>query len=299
MSGDHIKHDEVLAAKIDEEWEKQDSVANGLNEQGAEDFFTGEKNNFPDLKSAFVEKKKCVCCMDEGTAHMKMEGKLCMAGSGILYPASSYEERLQKVAKIYIKKEIRNITSHDGCGAAGIAWKALKDGERKDLNVKGINTPDEYGKKWAEDLKETINEILRKENKGSVVRHDHIAGKEMVRPEEFHNARTVWFDCTGKFDPAKLGERIPKGFVIDDSEDAKYDNTKDSQEYPFVELAVAIQIALGDHGLNDKFSKSPFTIVVVAPSAEVLEDMKKEITSRLPADKKDKIKVDGFVEPEK
>src|SRR3989339_1169649 len=177
MSGDHIKYDEALAVEMNEEWEKQDSAASGLVNQGAEDFFTGEKNKFPDLKKAFIEKKKYVCCMDEGTAHMKMEGKLCMAGSGILYPASSYEDRLQKVAEIYIRKEINNITSHDGCGAADIAWKALKDSERKKLSVQGIKTPDYDGKKWAEDLKETVNMILRKEMKKSIVWHDHITEK--------------------------------------------------------------------------------------------------------------------------
>ena len=79
-------------------WEAELESHRQLAKDGAKEFFAKE---FPDLKHAFLEHLETVCCMDEGTAHKDLSGeaKFTLAGSGILYPAASEEERLQKVVE--------------------------------------------------------------------------------------------------------------------------------------------------------------------------------------------------------
>lgn len=268
-----------------EEWSKQQSLMDRLISQGADKFLDIE--TIPNLDSSFVGQKKCVCCMDEGTADMNGDTKLAMAGTGILYPASSWKERLDRVANLYIQHGIEVVTSHDGCGAAGIAWK--KDGG---LEGTGINTSDEYGKKWVNELQIEINEKLRADSStNKSVDSQHILSDDMVRPAQFHNARVTWFDATSKFNPHVLGDQVPKGFLIDYKVSAD-DSEKD---YPFAELQVAINIALGDHGFGKRFStENPFTIVVISNSQVELDEIKDRIQQMISV-YNGVVKVDGKI----
>ena len=211
-----------------------------MTDSGAEEFFGPE--NMPELPQAFLEGKSCCCCIDEGAVHRdSQEDNFFLAGSGILFPADSYDERLMVVAELLLKKEVKTISSHDGCGAGGIAWdKRLTEEERNKLIQEGIKDADEYAKKWAKDLQAKMNEL--KSDEVDEVGYEHILAKDMSRRSEFHNARVTYFDLTGKFNPRKLGDKVPYGFVVDYGDVVGDTNKDDIKEYPFTELGVTYLI---------------------------------------------------------
>lgn len=262
-------HSKELEAKMQTEWNKQDVLMSEIYTNGAADFLVKVG-----VEEAKVESHETVCCMDEGTAHIADgENKFAMAGSGILYPAGSWSERLDKVADLYIKLKVKKVTSHDGCGAAGIAWK--KDGGKEGT---GCETADEYGRKWVAELQEVINAKLKVSGAGEV-KVANVGSKEMVRPPEFHNARVVWFDGVGNFNPHKLGDKIPKGLLIEYGLLTENAKTDEESNYPFAELQVAIDITLGSHGLGNKFTgESPLLIVVLAKDATQMSVIREKVS---------------------
>ena len=69
------------------------------------------------------------------------------------------------------------------------------------------------------------------------------------------------------------------------------------KNYPFSELRVAIDIAFGGHGFNNRFiSDNPFVIIIPSNSQEELEKVKASVQLMVnESNYKDRIKVDGFV----
>lgn len=249
-----------------------------LTKEGAQEYF---KKEFPDLNRAFLQKLKAVVCMDEGCAHKDYggEAKFCLAGSGILFPAGSEEERVKKVAELLASVGVTDVTSHEGCGAAGLAYK---------MDFPSAHpTPEQiedYARDWARKVAEELGRMGHEES------YNHILAEEMERPAEFHNARVVYFDGVGGFNPNKeVG--LPMGFVIS----RKFVPA----EYAAEELKVAANIAFGNHGFGDLFSSDlPFTVIAMASSQEELELLKKEAESALNENKNyqdKKIKIDGIV----
>lgn len=198
------EHENEHPELFEHEWMAGNNV-NSLKEQGAASFYS--KENMPDIDRAFSKNKDTVVCMDEGCACMKFEedeSVMGFAGSGILYPAKNWQERVERVAELLHQKGLKTITSHDGCGAAGIAYK--RDGGKEGT---GFDSSDEYGKKWSKDLTQVLRSLC---DKGENIGYRHIDSKEMVRPESFHNARAVYLDATGEFNPGRL-EKTPQRFL--------------------------------------------------------------------------------------
>ena len=294
MDGHNTEEDKRIEILKDKQWEAQDDLMIELNDSGAQEFFSLEK--ISELSSAFLEEKEHCRCIDEGTVHMNnQKDSLFIAGSGILFPAGSYDERLVKVAKLFLKQEVQTVTSHEGCGAAGIAWNTLTESEKAELQQEGVNDSDQYGKKWSMDLQAKMNEL--KDDNMKDIKHEYIFNREMSRSKEFHNARTVYFDLTGEFNPGKLGDVVPKGFVVDYGDVVSSNEDNEVQNYPFAELRVTFSIAFGDHGFGNRFTKdNPFIVVIISSSEKELEVIKERIESKeLPEEHKDNIKVDGFV----
>jgi len=262
-------------------FEAEDADMEKLYELGAEVFFERE---FPDIKRAFSEKQKLVVCIDEGTAHKDINGedKFCLAGSGILYPATDENDRLEKVAKLLIERGVTDISSHGGCGAAGIAYKRdFPDAEPRENLAEKIEN---CAKEWSDKLASKIREL------NHPAERTHILAEDMERPVEFHNARVAYFDGVGGFNPSKeVG--LPMGFVIE--------RAYLPPEYAAEELRVAVNIAFGHHGFGEMFtSAEPFVIIVFAKNEEELNNFKNEISSALAGDKNfvaDKVKIDGVV----
>lgn len=260
-------------------WEAENDEIKTLLNDGVEKYF---KTEFPDLKNAFTNDLQCVICMDEGTAHKDYggENKFCLAGSGILFPAGSEEERITKTAKMFVDLGITEVTSHEGCGAAGLAYKRDFPG-----TTPTAEQIENYAKNWSKMVSEEMGRL------GHVENYNHIPAEEMERPAEFHVARVVYYDNIGGFNPNKeIG--LPMGFVIE----RKYVPVEYAQE----ELKVAVDIAFGHHGFGaERFFKDlPFVIIPMSDSQAGLEELKKEITSVLSENsfyKEEKIKVDGVV----
>jgi hypothetical protein len=253
-----------------------------LNQEGAKTYFERE---FPDLKHSFCRELTCVVCMDEGTAHMDIdgEGKFCMAGSGILYPAANEEERVIKVADIFIERGIKHLTSHDGCGAAEKAYRAANNLSKDDKVDKDVVSA--YAKEWVR----KVSEEMGRRGHGAEV--SHIVSGQMLRPEGLHTARVVYYDGVGGFNPNKeVG--LPMGFVSE----RKFL----SAAYIASELNVAVEIAFSSHGLNNEFDspEHPFIIVVFANNAAELSSLKEEVAGVLEDNehyKAGKVKIDGMV----
>lgn len=239
------------------------------------------RSQFPDLKKAFVKEMAVAVCMDEGCAHKDYngEGKLAVAGSGILLPAKSEEERVQIAARLFNELGIKNITSHEGCGAVGLAYKRDFPGSNPSKEEL-----EEYGKAWTKKVTAEMDRMKCE------ARFDHIAAEEMVRPAEFHNARVVYFDGVGGFNPNHEAD-LPMGFVVS--------RRFLPGEYAAEELKVAISIAFGHHGFGELFTMEiPFIIIPLAGSEEELEKLKNEIEEALQGNEhfqNKKIKIDGLV----
>lgn len=252
-----------------------------LSELGAAEYF---KREFPDLPHAFSDRQKCVCCMDEGTAHKDINGemKFAIGGSGILYPANNESERLEKVAKILIERGVTNITSHGGCGAAGLAYR--RDFPDVNAHENLAEKIEDYAKAWSDKLADKIREL------GHAAERTRILAEDMERPVEFHNARVVYFDGVGGFNPNKeIG--LPMGFVIE--------RAYLPAEYSAEELKIAANIAFGHHGFGELFSQdNPFVIIAMARTAGEADNLKKEIADTLAENenyKNGKIMIDGIV----
>lgn len=256
-------------------WDRVKKQSELLKEIGAVKYFA---DNFPDLKDDFVDKKEAVVCMDEGCAHKdyKGEGKLSLAGSGILLPASSEIERVQIAARLFSELGIKNVTSHEGCGAVGLAFKR----DFPDQNP----TPDQlksYGAEWTKKVVDPMKEMGRDANT------DFISAQEMERPAEFHDAQVVYFDGVGGFNPNKES-KLPKGFVVS----RKFL----PGEYAVEELKVAVGIAFGKHGLAKFNAETPFVVVVMADNAKSLADLQQEVSGGLEGNHNfSNIKIDGLV----
>ena len=223
--------------QINTSFQKQQKIVEKITGNGIQSYY---ENLDPKLKKeAFREPKEMVvACIDEGCTHHahKAEGPILnLAGSGILYPVEHTVDLLKD-------KDIAVITSHDGCGAASIAGK------------------DPYT--YTAEVVRLVNEY-RAEKGMSLVKHEHIPAENMTRSELFHEATAIYynfgenlFDAT-RVQDADGNELLPKGFTID--------RGHFSEENSLKELGVSIDIAFGDHGFGERFTKEqPLVIVFVA-----------------------------------
>jgi len=154
-------------------------------------------------------------------------GGLRLAGSGIL---------CQDDAEAALAGKVDGVYSHEECGAAALYARqsGLDSGKS-----------DQYGIEWAQELAQRLG----------VPYKGHIGIGEMSRPSGLHIAQVTYYDGSGCFDPSRL-EDLPPGFVISRS--------LLEAEYAKQELAVSVNIALGSHGLGERFTpQRPFIIVPI------------------------------------
>ncbi len=214
-----------------------------------------------DAGSAFVLFDRCVRCIDEGTP-----GGIHLAGSGILLKEEEAMGALERA-------EAGGIFSHEGCGAAKLFARRNNLDEAR---------ADEYGREWAEKLARSFG----------VPYKGHIALHELERPADMHIARVVYYDGTGTLgNPERAG--LPKGFVIS----RRYTDAR----YAAEEAAVAVSIALGEHGFGERITAdTPLVIIPVADAHNPdfsLPRLKEEIRN-IEEGRGKRVVVDGFVAPE-
>lgn len=242
-------------------WEKQGEILKKIKEQGGIANYIKTVSNIAD---AFKGNDLTVCCIDEGTPY----GCIRFAGSLILN-----QDKAEKFIPLLKNVGVMGVYSHTGCGAAQFYAKQ---------NNLDVDKADEYGIDWAKKLAEMIGVSY----KG----HIGIQGTEpMKRPKEFHIARVIYYDGTGRFNPDKVKD-LPSGFVIS----RRYHLDAGSA---LNEVKIAISIATGNHGLGDLINKtSPIIIILIGDDNDKnfsINKMKFEIGEIL-EEYKDKVVVDGF-----
>lgn len=194
---------------------------------GGDDLLKGKTfqalfEGLPNRLQAFQLKDTNLRCIDEGCP-----GGLHMAGSGCLYERAAED----------LKGKITGIWTHESCGAAKLYVESKKI-DTKDPD----SVADAEAKKLADKL--------------GVPYHGRIPLSEMKRPPTLHDARVIYYDGTGKWEPTQV-PGLPKGFMISRK-------LISDPGYAKAEVEVAIGIAMGDHGLGHQFTgKSPLYICCV------------------------------------
>ncbi|MBI5793791.1 hypothetical protein HZA87_01750 [Candidatus Uhrbacteria bacterium] len=219
-----VEHESHSVQK-EHEWLRQQEVISKILDHGMEAYV----DQIPDLEQAFDSNEHTLCCMDEGVAL----GDLRSAGSGILTQGA---ERAAFIAKLKAAG-VKDIMSHEGCGAAGLY---------RDRHGITDKTVDEV----AIEQTQKIARELGVPYKGHVT--------ELDRPKEFHNARVVYVDGTGRFNPSRV-PGLPQGFVVS----ARFM----TPEQALSEVQLAIHIAFGEHGFGGKFTQDdPLVVVAIGDS---------------------------------
>lgn len=251
---EEIKHHDLHQKEKGKFFNEQQSLFEKIYKNGFSDYVKDLEN----LELAFSSKDHCVCCIDEGTPN----GPYHSAGSGIL-------GKEEEVLEDFKKAGVTEITSHDGCGAAGLYTKA---------HELDLAKADEYGKEWSKKIAAKLG-----------VPYRHISSGEMSRPKEFHIARVAYYDGTGKFDYSKVKE-LPAGFIIS--------RVIQTSGKSVSEATLAFNIAIGDHGMGQLINKeNPFVIVAIGKNTEDLLKLMNELEEVKRATH-DQVKIDGFIAPE-
>ncbi len=259
-----------VKSKIDRGWDesRQNEVIKGLNEGGD---LQKIMESFPGFKESFSKPLDTIDCSD---GRVLKGGKIGVAGSGILLPDVERDLFIKR-----FKGNVPEITAHDDCGAAALAFKSLRPEEIPE----GVSNSDEYGAYRAQKLAEDL-----------VAEYKYLKREDMA--EEYHNEAAIVLDQTVRFDSTNLAG-FPAHFVCTGA------GLGFSREYMKTEMSILSGIALGHHGFGDRFgetqeNKNPFYILVAADSQEQLEvwmDVAEEVAENFNG----KIIVKGFIAPVK
>jgi hypothetical protein len=214
---------EELSQNMQEYWDGQTPLFEEIKRAGG---ISSYFKSFKEKGDLFRLENRSICCVDERTT----EGKIHYAGSGILDQANALENTR--------KANADGIYSHEGCGAAAVAFENLSQAEKGTFP-----SAEAYAAWWAKHVSEEL--------------HIPYKGHLAVHPK-FHIARVTYYDGTGQFDPTK-SEKLPRGFMIS--------RAYLDPQYAAKELELSIKIAFGEHGFGKKeFRHSPFMIIPVADS---------------------------------
>lgn len=177
-----------------------------------------------DLLRRSITKSRKLLCIDEGT----VDG-LHLAGQGILMD-------FNEVVDILLKSGADGAYSHKGCGAAGI-FARLHGISADQADQKGI------------EFTQRVSEAAKIPYLGC------LEASEMKRPASFHNAAMAYYTAL-PINPFGV-EGLPNGFVVNRGIHTVALHAAD-------EAKLAAQIALGDHGFGERFTReNPFILAVV------------------------------------
>lgn len=214
-------------------------------------------NQTPGFKEAFTRPLTCLDCSD---GRVCSGGKMGLAGVGILLSPEEKEILQQAVKKLGLE-----VSGHDNCGAAGLAFPGADS--------------DHYGYENAKILAEATG-----------VTYKEVHEKDFIYP--VHNERSLVLESTGRFDCANWKE-FPPHFISS----APALGLPDS--YIKKEVSVLTGIALGGHGLGERFSaENPFYIIVSANNQDNLNQLV-NLVGEAVKEFGDRVKIDGFIAPEK
>lgn len=224
-------------AEVEKAW--QESQKNHVMErlrQGEE--IQTIMETLPGFREAFARKLDTIVCSDERVPAGADRRKIGIAGSLGLARVKMPAEFERFIAEY--RGKIREVTSHDDCGAADKAFQLLKAEDRPE----GVVDADTFGKWHAKDLADKLAADYR-----------HITMEEMRG--KIHDARIIFVDHTGRFEPAVIAG-LPPHFICSGP------GFKLSPEYCKEEQAILSGISQGGHGLGASFTEAdPLYVVVV------------------------------------
>ncbi len=257
-------------SQIETEWEKLEGERRKFNREEVLEHVG---------KESFLQKKECVCCIDERVAARatlggeEAGGRWFVAGSGILLPVENWQERAKAAAEEAHRRGVKRFSYHAGCGAAGLAVKAdakqLVDIERYQKN------PGLHAEQFSNLAQKELNRLTGLDEEVIFVPKDEVV------PTGFHNALGAVVDATGEFNSHTLpdGEPLKHCFMLDWKSGDTLPAGSNGTEYNLLELQTAIGIAFG-HGFKERFNSSNrFNIVIMADSKDELEAIQESIDS--------------------
>jgi hypothetical protein len=255
---DHVKGDNALEAVWELEKAKFDQIASdGMAKYAA---------SIESIGDAFRPIDHTLCCMDE-----RVEGGVHAAGSLMLVDAKAAQEFVERAG-------VTGITSHSGCGAAGLLYK--REHPEVSEETLSLETLDAYARDKALELAEITG----------VPYLGHIPLAKMHGSPDFHGCRAIYYVGIDSFSPHAVPE-LPIGFVVD----RLYHRT----EHALQEVEIAISIVLGHHGFGHRITKEEaiYLIPVAATAASDQEmdmDELKDELSYLIKKYDGKVIIDGF-----
>ncbi|MCX6795279.1 MAG: hypothetical protein NT165_00910 [Candidatus Falkowbacteria bacterium] len=193
--------------------------------------------------------------------------KIGIAGSGMLLSEKERDLFIQNY-----RGKIKKLTTHRDCGAAGIAFRSLGEGEIPE----GISSADEYGTYQGKKLAEALG-----------AEHEFIE----KLANDYHNEVAIVLDSTGTFDSTSIAD-FPAHFVCSGA------GLGFSEEYMKTELKTLAGIALGSHGFGQRFTEENPLYIIVTANSNVEGLFWKTIAEVALADFSGKVAIKSFVRPQ-
>lgn len=274
--------EEAGSENYEPDYEKQVGLADRL-----QTFFKEIKPE--QLKKLFDRENDHSCsCIDERV----LKGAVRLPGAGILMGDP------EKVAKMLLKENVKEILSHEGCGAAALATKKIAESDPSVPKPAWYREDDVDGnaERFAEAVAEAMNRLrgeTSSDEEKVTASHLTFYNGGMEGNQERHVASVIYYDVTrGGFNRHALQElNLPLGFVV--SERAGSDEESN--------LILATDIAFGHHGATHGFNQEkPLAIMILAQNEKDLKSKVNEtqamISRHLP-DHVNEIVVDGVIAP--
>lgn len=226
-------------------------------------------------------------CIDDRV----MRGAVRLPGAGIL------EGDPEKVAAMLLNTGVKEILSHEGCGAAAMATKKIDESDPSVPRPAWYRRGDVDGnaERFAQAVAEAMNRLRGENSEEEPVTASHLTfyNEGMTGDQHRHTVSVIYYDVTkGGFNRHALQElNLPLGFVV-----SEHDGSRDEEH-----LMLAADIAFGKHGATHGFNKDrPLAIMILAQTKDELDEKLREtkemILNKLP-DHVEKIMVNGAIVP--
>lgn len=233
----NIEEKELLQDEMERSWKEQEGqhqLLLRLEHESAEAVFGAEK-----LAVAFAKWPRTLVCVDERVSLAdEKDPEIGIAGTLVLMNQRQFELTVEKLRRTGVNK----VLYHEGCGACSLFLKSHPEDPRSVIQV---------AKTAALKVHRALDLIGEPERIGYSQKADY----EMTGHPDFHHARAIILDRSGRFNPAVLGiKHIFQASVYYHPDLA----------YTIKEIEIMQNIAFGDHGFGDKFdTKDPLLVVLV------------------------------------
>ena len=176
--------------------------------------------------------------------------RVSIAGVGILIDEEVFEKFLQDTG-------VTKLISHENCGAVEKAYKGLSP-EKQTI----YGSAEAYAKSWTKKKAEEYG-----------LEYRHIEASEFCEP--VHHERGIIIDTTLEFYTSQFNG-MPNMFVSNSS-------MFSSDKYISNETAILTDIAFGDHGFGNFFTRQePFYIIIIARDSSEEQWLATLISSTIP-----------------